>query len=51
MVKKFNIKNKTFYKLIVDDCELIFCDLNEIENFLKKFNYNYYEIKQLTQNI
>ena len=51
MIKKFNIKNKTFYKLIVDGCELIFCDINEVKIFLKKFNYNYSEIKQLMQNI
>ena len=50
MIKKFTIKNNTYYKLIIDDCELIFCTTDEIEKFLQDFDYDTKYIKKLMQN-
>lgn len=50
-IKELKTKTKTFYSLIVDDCELIFTSVDEIKTFLSNLNYNKNEIINLVNGL
>ena len=50
-IKKIQLKKSNYYALIIDNNELIFLNIDEIKDFLIKFDYDTKMINELCRGL